>query len=416
MGKAFTWKEFSEKQLKVLSWWMSDSPYKDLDGIICEGSVRAGKTLSNSFAFVDWSMTNFDGVNFILSGKTIESFRRNVLKDLKKVILQEGYTVQEKRKENLIIISNDKTENHYYIFGGKDEGSQDLVQGVTAAGAFFDEVALMPESFVNQAIARCSIEGAKLWFNCNPGSPFHWFKLGWIDKAKEKKMYHLHFTMDDNLSLSEKVKERYRRSFFGVFFQRFILGLWVMAEGIIYDMFSEEKNCIEEKDLPRNFDYYVVSMDYGTVNPFAAGLAGIKGDTIYIIKEYYFDSKKAGRQKTDSEYSKDIQEFTKETPCKYKIVDPSAASFILQMRKDGIPGIMPANNAVLDGIRSVSSALAKGKIKIVKKNCPNLIKEFSSYVWDEKAQQHGEDKPIKQFDHCCDFLRYLIFTLFRYYR
>lgn len=415
----FNWKKFSKNQAIVLSWWTKKSKYKDLDIIIADGAVRSGKTLSMSLSFCLWAMYNFNNETFGLAGKTVGSFRRNVSNSLKRTLRGRGFSVEEKRTENLLIISKGNRKNQFFIFGGKDEGSQDLIQGITLAGMFFDEVALMPESFVNQAVARCSVEGSKLWFNCNPSGPYHYFKTGWIDKAEEKNALYLHFDMDDNPSLSEKMKERYRGLFSGIFYKRFIEGLWVLAEGIIYDMFSENLHCIEEKDLPPHFDYYLIAADYGTVNPTAFLKAGILKDEIYILREYYYDSKKKGRQKTDGEYSKDLKEFDtqygREPKARFIAVDPSAASFINQLRKDGnFFNIKSANNEVLNGIRNVSTALQKLKIKVVKKNCPELLREFSSYVWDEKAQIKGEDTPIKQNDHVLDALRYLVHTFFKY--
>ena len=238
----FKFEPFSKKQRKVLNWWTKDSPVKEYDGIIADGAIRSGKTVSMSLSFALWAMSSFNGQNFAMCGKTIGSFRRNVLFWLKLMLKSLGYRVADHRADNLVIISKGSTENYFYIFGGKDERSQDLIQGITLAGVFFDEVALMPESFVNQATGRCSVDGSKFWFNCNPDGPYHWFKLNWIDKCKEKQLLYLHFMMDDNLSLSEKVKTRYRSMYTGVFYKRYILGLWAMAEGIIYDMFDAAKH------------------------------------------------------------------------------------------------------------------------------------------------------------------------------
>lgn len=241
----FHFQPFSKKQRMVLNWWCDTSPVKDMDGIIADGAIRSGKTVSMSLSFVFWAMTSYNGQNFAMCGKTIGSFRRNVLFWLKLMLKSRGYTVVEHRADNLVIISKGDITNNFYIFGGKDESSQDLIQGITLAGVFFDEVALMPESFVNQATGRCSVEGSKYWFNCNPDGPYHWFKENWIDKASEKKLLYLHFTMDDNLSLSEKIKERYRSMYSGVFYKRYILGLWCMAEGVIYDMFDAARHVVK---------------------------------------------------------------------------------------------------------------------------------------------------------------------------
>ena len=194
----FKFKPFSKKQRMLLNWWCPDSPVKDKDGIIADGAIRSGKTIAMSLSFVIWAMFTFNGQNFGMCGKTIGSFRRNVLFWLKLMLKARGYKVEDHRADNLVIVRRKGIENYFYIFGGKDGRSQDLIQGITLAGCFFDEVALMPESFVNQATGRCSVDGSKYWFNCNPDGPYHWFKINWIDKKKEKNIIYLHFTMDDN--------------------------------------------------------------------------------------------------------------------------------------------------------------------------------------------------------------------------
>ena len=349
-----------------------------------------------------------------MAGKTISAFRRNVLLLLKIMLRVQGYKIKDNRSENCVDISKGEVINHFFIFGGKDERSQDLVQGITAAGVFLDEVALMPESFVNQAIARCSVTGSKYWFNCNPAGPSHWFKVNWIDKAKEKNIVYLHFTMDDNLSLSEEVKERYRKMFTGVFFKRYILGLWVLAEGIIYQNFDRDKHCIDEEDIPSKFDYFYVTSDYGITNPQVFLLCGIKfvnkKPHIWVLKEYY-NKGLDGKLKTDTVFLKDYKKLIKGLEIKQVIIDPSATSLINLFKENNIR-VREADNTVVDGINLVMAFLNQCRIHIVEKYCPNLIREFGSYVWDEKAQEKGEDKPIKMNDHALDALRYLLQTLF----
>lgn len=259
----FKFKPFSKKQRKILNWWCDDSPVKDKDGIIADGAIRSGKTISMSLSFILWAMTRFDAQNFGMCGKTIGSFRRNVLFWLKLMLISRGFKVKDMRADNLLIVSKNGVENFFYIFGGKDERSQDLIQGITLAGVFFDEVALMPESFVNQATGRCSVEGSKFWFNCNPDGPKHWFKLNWIDKCKEKKLIYLHFTMEDNLSLTEAIKERYKAMYVGVFYQRYILGLWVAAEGVIFRQLADDPKAWEYDDHLPAFKIINVGVDIG---------------------------------------------------------------------------------------------------------------------------------------------------------
>lgn len=403
---------FSKKQLKVLSWWMPDSPVKHYEGIICDGSIRSGKTVSEGISFFIWVFSTFSAQNFALCGKTINSFRRNVWSWSKQILMSRGYQITEFRDENKITITYKGKVNYFYIFGGRDERSQDLIQGITLAGVLFDEVALMPESFVNQATGRCSVTGSKFWFNCNPDSPSHWFKKNWIDRASTKKLLYLHFDMDDNLSLSEDIKERYRSLYVGVFYKRFILGLWVVAEGAIYDMFSEDENLYDK--LPKHITSYpepVVAIDYGTTNPLAALLC-VDGDTkLYIDDEYYFNSKEEGFQKTDEQYLNDLEAWLKERlGINYQIqfiVDPSAASFIAAARIRGFR-VKEADNSVLDGIRLVATLLSK-KVLFINKRCKNLIKEILGYVWDDSSKIEKE-KPLKMNDHACDAMRYWIKT------
>lgn len=408
----FKFQPFSKKQRKVLNWWTEDSPVKDYDGIIADGAIRSGKTVSMSLSFVLWAMCSFNGQNFAMCGKTIGSFRRNVLFWLKLMLRSRGYRVTDHRADNLVVISRGSVENYFYIFGGKDERSQDLIQGITLAGVFFDEVALMPESFVNQATGRCSVDGSKYWFNCNPDGPYHWFKQNWIDKRKEKHLLYLHFTMDDNLSLSEKVKARYRSMYTGVFYRRYILGLWAMAEGIIYDMFSEERHVADPEtfsDLLLDGNRYV-SCDYGTQNATVFLLWNQGKDGIwYCTREYYYSGREEGQQKTDAEYADDLESWLSGTDINAVIVDPAAASFIAELTKRGYR-VIKAKNDVADGIRLVATKL--NLLKIVFSNiCQDTIKEFASYIWDAKAAEHGEDKPVKQYDHAMDAVRYFVYTI-----
>ena len=406
----FKFRPFSKKQKKILTWWLPESPVHDQDGIIADGAIRSGKTISMCLSFVIWAMESFHGQNFAMCGKTIGSFRRNVLFWLKLMLRGRGYKVSDHRADNLVIISKNGEENFFYIFGGKDERSQDLIQGITLAGVFFDEVALMPESFVNQATGRCSVDGSKYWFNCNPDGPYHWFKVNWIDKAGEKRLVYLHFTMDDNLSLSERVKERYKSLYSGVFYKRYILGLWAVAEGIIYDMFSEKDHVIHTLTDVKKKSY--VSIDYGTQNAtvFLLWKKDIRGKWI-CTDEYYYSGRDKGKQKTDAEYADDLEKFIDGENIESVIVDPAAASFIAELTKRHIR-VKKASNSVLDGIRFTGMLLNIKEI-LFYHSCKETIKEFASYIWDEKALDRGQDAPVKQHDHCMDAVRYFCYTVIR---
>ena len=391
----FNFKPFSRKQRKVLNWWTDASPVKDYDGIIADGAIRSGKTLTMSLSFALWAMETFKSQNFAICSKSVGSCRRNVIFWLIIMLRGRGYTCNDRRGENLLIISKNGVENYFYIFGGRDERSQDFIQGITLAGVFLDEVALMPESFVNQATGRCSVEGSKLWFNCNPSYPSHFFKVDWIDQRKEKQLLYLHFTMDDNLSLSEHMKKRYKTMYSGIFYDRYILGMWCLAEGVIYPMYSDALAEPPETQV----ESYRLTIDYGTQNAFAAYICELHGGTWYVAKEYYYSGRESMVQKTDEEYGRDMDKFVEGIEGRIRtIVDPSAASFIaLLRRKGGRYGVKPADNDVMDGIRETATAMITGKLKISPSKCPKLVNELQGYVWDDSA----DDRPVKVNDHGC---------------
>ncbi|MBS5330588.1 PBSX family phage terminase large subunit [Limosilactobacillus oris] len=413
--RIFKFQPFSDKQVQILSWWTDNSPVKDADGIIADGAIRSGKTISMSLSFVMWAMNTFNGENFAMCGKTVGSFRRNVLSVLKLMLISRGYKYTDHKTDNYVEIMWKGKVNYFYIFGGRDESSQDLIQGITLAGIFFDEVALMPESFVNQGTGRCSVEGSKYWFNCNPDGPMHWFNQEWILKAKEKNILYLHFIMDDNLSLAEKIKQRYKRYYIGVFYKRYIEGIWAMAEGAIFDMWSE-LNEIAENNLPvglENSARRYIAIDYGTTNATVFLDIYDDGNIAWVTREYYYDSKTKMKQKTDKEYADDLVKFISEGPHPVAIIlDPSAASFKAEMRSRGYR-IKEADNEVLDGIRMTSTFIGQRKVRMVKENCKRTIGDILSYVWDEKASQRGEEKPVKENDHGADALRYFVKTIIK---
>ena len=402
----FKFQPFSKKQLKVLTWYMDSSPYSNYNGIICDGSIRSGKTLCMSFSFVIWAMETFNEKNFIMAGKSVGSFRRNVISVLKLMLLSRGYTVKDSKADNMITISKGGVINYFYIFGGLNEKSQDLVQGLTSAGVYLDEISLMPQSFVDQCIGRCSVKGSKYFMNCNPDSPQSFVKTQWIDKADEKKMLHLHFTMDDNLTLDEEIKERYKSMFSGVFYDRYILGKWCIAEGIIYDMFNTKRHVIDDiSDVDLSKSY--VSCDYGIMNAHVYHLWAKNTLGKWIaVREYYYSGRDEQKQKTDSEYADDLAVWLDGVKPLAIIVDPSASSFIAELKKRGY-NVKKAKNDVIEGIRHVSTLLNEEEI-LFHSSCKETIREFQLYSWDDKSI---EDRPIKEHDHTCDSIRYFCNTI-----
>ena len=396
--------EFSPKQRLAMKWWnMRD--YGRRDAIICDGAVRSGKTLSMSLGFMFWAGKCFDGCSFAMCGKTITSLRRNVITPLLPMLESNGFIVSEKVSKNYFDITLLGRTNRVYLFGGKDESSAALIQGMTLAGVFFDEVALMPRSFVEQALARCSVSGSKMWFNCNPDNPSHWFYTEWIKKLKAKNALYLHFTMADNPSLSDSVRKRYERMYSGTFYDRFILGKWTPSQGVVYPMFSENRHVFSgDIDCER----YVISCDYGTVNPSSFGLWGLHDGVWYRLREYYYDSRREGISRTDEEHYSALEELAGGMTIEKVIVDPSAASFIECIRRHGKFRVTKADNDVISGIRLVSSALKQEKLKF-SSSCRDILREFTLYSWNEKA---GTDAPIKENDHAMDDMRYFAADIF----
>lgn len=390
----------SPKQRKILAF-----PYTNYDALICDGAIRSGKTAIMTIAFIDDAMRRYNGQRFGICGKTVDSAIKNIIVPyISTAYAKRKYRLQWKRSEKVLIVSRGKKTNIFEVFGGRDESSFALIQGRTLAGVLIDEVALMPRSFVEQACARCSVDGSKLWFNCNPGSPQHWFYLEWIQEAASKNALHLHFDLEDNPSLSESVINRYKNSYKGVFYQRYVLGQWVVAEGLVYDF--GEKNITDER--PESGEYYI-SIDYGTMNPFSAGLWCLRGDKAVRIKEWYYNGRAKNEQLTDEQYCDAVEDFSKGYDVRKVIVDPSAASFITALRKRGFT-VMQAKNEVLDGIRRTAALLQNGNIKI-HRSCGDTIREFGLYSWDEKAT---EDTVIKENDHAMDDIRYFVNTILRY--
>lgn len=402
------YQSFSKRQNLTLTWW-NRPRFRGYDGIICDGSIRSGKTVAMTNGFLLWSMSRFNGQSFAICGKTIESLRRNVITLIPQWV--EGiFTVVERRSENKLIISSGNVTNTYYLFGGRDESSYTLVQGVTLAGVLFDEVALMPRSFVEQAMARCSVRGSKFWFNCNPENPGHWFYVEWIKKAQEHNILYLHFTMDDNLSLAPEIKARYESMYTGVFYRRYILGLWVKAEGLVYPMFDRTAHIVGGVPVFNPRHRYYVSIDYGTVNPFAAGLYDFSPGEQKATKIRELYHKGGSNNRIDNEaYYKKLKELIGDFPIEYLIIDPSASSMIETIQKYGEYLVVKADNDVLNGIQDVTKFLNAGALYF-HKTCKNTFDEFDTYSWDEEAV---EDKVIKENDHAMDELRYFCRTALR---
>ena len=391
---------FSPKQRQVLTWWQTGR----WQALICDGAVRSGKTFCMGLSFFLWAQHDFNGRQFALCGKTVGALRRNLLTELVPCLRRIGMEVRENRSANSLTVVYAGHRKQFLLFGGKDASSAALIQGSTLAGLLLDETALMPRAFVEQAVARCSVRGSRLWFNCNPEGPEHWFYKEWIEKAESRGALRLHFTMEDNPGLPPEIRQRYERLYTGVFYRRFVLGEWAAAQGLVYDFFDPDKDAAEVPDGP--FSAWRVSVDYGTVNPLSMGLWGEKNGVWYRVEEVYYDSRREGRQKTDAEYAEMLEQLVAGRDIQRVIVDPSAASFIETLRRKGWQ-VMKADNDVADGIRVTADLLRQRRI-VLCRPCRDCLREMALYCWDERS---GRDAPRKEHDHAMDEMRYFAMDL-----
>ena len=365
---------------------------------IMSGAVRSGKTYGSYYLLPLRVKFQRKG-DFLLIGKTERTLKRNVLNPMRE--LYGDNSISHVYGDGEINIFG----RHAYLVGANDERAVTKIQGMGLVYAYGDEVPTWPESFFQMLKSRLSEPGAKFDGTCNPEGPYHWLK-NFIDTADN--ICHWHFHIDDNPYLDPDFVSALKNEYTGLWYKRYIQGLWVLAEGVVYDMWDEEKHVIDE--LPEAKEHYV-SIDYGTGNPTAFGLYGVRSGRAWKEKEYFYDHTQHGKQKTDAEFSQDLKKFLGGVQPKFIIVDPSALSFKTQIRRDGFKNVKDANNAVVDGIRTQATMLQSGRYK-VHRSCKETIREYSAYVWDTKAQQQGEDKPMKQNDHTKDEERYFLHTIF----
>lgn len=396
----------SDKQMDVLCF-----PYTDYQCLICEGSIRSGKTVSMAVSFVRWIMEEFNNKDFILLGNTVKAATRNVIRPIQQTRwLTERYAMTFNKQDSVLTISGNGVENRVYVFGANHSESYAPIQGMTAAGCFVDEAALCNQEAFNQALARCSVPGARYWFNCNPSYPTHWFRAEWILEAQKKNALHLHFTMDDNPGLDEATRKRYERQYHGVFHDRYIKGLWVVAEGLVYQLDGVDYRCSPEEAHGDGKGLWYVSCDYGITNPFAAILWRVTPDRAYAVGEYYFDSRREGRRKTDAEHADALERLCLGKNVECVVIDPSATSMKEELWRRGRMDVRDANNNVLDGISVTDQMLHGGSVKI-SESCSSTLSEFGLYRWDDKS---AKDAVIKENDHAMDALRYAVNTVLKY--
>ncbi len=390
--------DFSAKQIKFYN--ESNSRLN-----IAVGAVRSGKSHITILRFMKELKEGPPG-KYLVTGKSERTVLMNIIEPIQEFT---GGNIRYNRGMGEFNLFDKKV----YVVGANDERAEGKIRGATFAGALVDEITILPHSYFRMLLSRLSIDNSKLIGSTNPDSPLHWLKADFLDKFADdpRELSHLHFDLDDNPVLSEHFKSSLKKEYQGLWYKRFILGDWVLAEGAVYDFFDTSVHVVDKP--PTYAKQYILGIDYGTANPFAAVLIGYNGDhrpALWVEKEFYWNPKERGFQKTDAEFAIDVKNHFEGYPISHIILDPSAQSFEVELRRNKMP-VRQANNEVLDGIRSVSTLLSQGNL-VICRECKNLIKEIEGYVWDEKAVQRGEEKPLKQSDHAVDALRYVIFTQF----
>lgn len=387
---------------------------------ILEGSVRSGKTVAMIPKWLEYIMYGPPGL-LVMTGVSKDTVYDNVLDDLFDTIGKSSYEYNRQSGDLIIKWSEHgkaKTRR-IKVIGAKDEGSEKYLRGKTLAGAYCDELSLMPEKFFKQLLNRLSVKGAKLYGTTNPDNAFHYLYVEYITDEKKIKsgmVNVIHFGLDDNPNLDDEYKTYIRSAYKGMWFKRMILGLWVTADGAIYDMWRDEMKCTDA-DLPPNLksdSRRNITIDYGTTNPMVFLDTYDDGTTIWLLGEYYYDSKKEQRQKTDDQYADDLEKFVGEEYPDFTIIDPSAASFRTVLLNRGFR-VKEADNSVNDGIRVTAMLMSLSRLRIHER-CVNTLREIESYIWDEKARERGEEKPLKQNDHAMDALRYYCKTMISKWR
>ncbi|MFJ3537044.1 PBSX family phage terminase large subunit [Streptomyces sp. NPDC090109] len=392
-------------------------------GNLWEGAVRSSKTVSSILVWLKYVRTGPAGP-LLMVGKTERTLKRNIIDPIIEMVGTRR-CVYKSGVGELILFGRT-----IYVAGANDERAAEKIKGLTLAGAYLDEVTTFPESFFAMLGTRLSVFGAQWFGTTNPEGPNHWLKKKYLDRARlhlqrdgqlaessDPSAIDLHrfsFSLDDNPYLPPSYVESLKLEYTGLFYKRYILGEWCLAEGVVYDMFDETRHVVDL--LPDISHWMCVGLDYGTINPFSALLVGVGSDSrLYVASEYRHDSRTARRQLTDAEYSEGVRGWlasyehrgSKGVSPQWVFVDPSAASFMTQLWSDGMPGVAKADNAVKDGIRSVSMALGKNLLSI-HRSCAGLLTELPAYAWDEKAAAKGEDAPLKVDDHSVDALRYAL--------
>ena len=386
---------YTPKQRELLRLWQKDE-LKRIN--LLEGSVSSGKTWVSLILWAFWVATMPQDKLYLMCAKSLTTLKRNCLILLQELVGERNFVFSIPAKEGYLF------GRRVLFEGANDARAESKIRGMTLQGAYCDELTQFPEDFFAMLLSRLRVPSAKLIATTNPDTPNHWLMERYIKRADELDFLDVKFTIDDNTELPQDYVENIKKEYTGVFYERFILGNWVVAEGLVYPMFNPGIHLISERGGPGT---YYISVDYGTINPTAMGLWRLCNGTAIMEREYYHNSRETHQQKTDEEYYQDLEKFAGDTPIQRIIIDPSAASFKECIRRHKKFNIMDADNSVLDGIRFTGTLISQEKVKI-HESCKNTIKEFSAYLWDDKS---GEDKVIKENDHSMDQMRYFCQTL-----
>lgn len=383
---------------------------------VWEGAVRSGKTVASALSWLNYVAASEESY-FIMSGKTIATLYRNVIGGdfgMVELLGSSGRYRTDREGNRLLEVYTESGTKTCYCFGANDEKAYSTLRGVTAGGWYADEINLQPRSFVEEAFRRTIVsEDRKHFWTLNPDNPHHWIYTDYLDKYEDMELdgfYLWFFTLEDNLALPKERREELKAQYSGIFYRRYILGERCIAEGAVYDQFSEA-NIYDDDERPYQLELLAtrtIAVDYGTRNPCVYLDIYDDGKTLWVDNEYRWDSIKKQKQKTDSQYANDMQAFMGDNYCEI-VVDPSAASFMAELKTRSM-FVSGAKNDVLDGIRATSSMLENKTIKISRNRCKGLIEEMRAYAWDEKAALKGTEQPIKQEDHAPDALRYMVNT------
>lgn len=366
---------------------------------LLEGSVSSGKTWISLVCWGFWLATMPQNQLYLMCGKSLTTLKRNCLIPLEAMFGQSNFSFSTSAKEAYLF------GRRILLEGANDARSEGKIRGLTLQGAYCDELTLFPKDFFVMLLSRLRVPGAKLIATTNPDSPQHWLKREYIDRMAELDMLTMRFLLEDNTTLDPQYVAAVKAEYTGVFYRRFILGEWCVAEGLIYPMFDK---AVHVKSLPHPQGEWYVSVDYGTLNAFSAGLWCYDGTTAYRVAEYYYSGREQKRQRTNTQYLQSIQQLTAGKSISAVIVDPSAASFIAELRQAGFL-VRKGKNDVVEGIRRTAAALEQGKL-LFSPDCKNSFREFALYRWDESSSQ---DRPIKENDHAMDDIRYFVSTILR---